>query len=237
MLDLMGTGGLSALGQTLRDALPILLSIVAAFSAFVFLSRAFSGRDGRRDGPNVVARMAAALGTALTSNWQLTLLALTAFVLSLASGWTTWDGMRNFTGEPILSLMITFGIQGVMLIIAWLIGESVAAGNSQSTSRFQVEKYVAIPAGILCFIGIANAMGLVDALHNSQSMNAALSIFANWALLIGVGLLVFSAIVLNQQSTILEPYLQSVRVMARNAVLWVMFLACMATSVFFSFDS
>ena len=33
------------------------------------------------------------------------------------------------------------------------------------------------------------------------------------------------------------PYVQSTRIIIKNAVLWVMFLACMATSVFFSFDS
>ena len=56
-------------------------------------------------------------------------------VLSLASGWTTWDGMKNFTGEPILSAMVTFGIQGVMLIVAWLIGESFATGMNQQMAR------------------------------------------------------------------------------------------------------
>src|SRR5688572_27618446 len=49
------------------------------------------------------------------SNWQLALLGLAAVVLSFASGWRTWDGMRNFTSDPLLSLMITFGIQAVML--------------------------------------------------------------------------------------------------------------------------
>ncbi len=62
------------------------------------------------------------------TNWQLFLLGLTGLVLSLASGYTTWDGMTNFTGDAILSLMITFGIQGIMLIAAWLIGESFAVG-------------------------------------------------------------------------------------------------------------
>ena len=58
------------------------------------------------------------------------MLGTAAIVLSLAGGWTTWDGMTNFTGEPVLSLMFTFGIHGVMLIVAWLIGESFATGMS-----------------------------------------------------------------------------------------------------------
>jgi hypothetical protein len=64
------------------------------------------------------------------TNWQLAMLGTAAIVLSLAGGWTTWDGMTNFTGEPVLSLMFTFGIHGVMLIVAWLIGESFATGMS-----------------------------------------------------------------------------------------------------------
>ena len=40
------------------------------------------------------------------TNWQLALLGSAAMVLSLAGGWTTWDGMTNFTGEPVLSLHV-----------------------------------------------------------------------------------------------------------------------------------
>ena len=38
-------------------------------------------------------------------------------------------------------------------------------------------------------------------------------------------------------SDLVRPYVQVVRVIIRNSMLWVMFLACMTTSVFFSFDS
>ena len=62
------------------------------------------------------------------NNWQLALLGATAIALSLASRYTTFDGLRNFTSAPLLSILIAFGIQGVMLIVAWLIGESFATG-------------------------------------------------------------------------------------------------------------
>src|SRR5262245_40216319 len=68
------------------------------------------------------------------SNWQLALLGATAIALSLASGYTTFDGLRNFTSAPLLSVLIAFGIQGVMLIVAWLIGESFATGMNQRTA-------------------------------------------------------------------------------------------------------
>ncbi len=65
------------------------------------------------------------------NNWQLALLGAAAIALSLASGYTTFDGLRNFTSAPFLSVLISFGIQGVMLIVAWLIGESFASGMNQ----------------------------------------------------------------------------------------------------------
>src|SRR5262245_16789731 len=68
---------------------------------------------------------------AFTDNWQLTLLASTGIALSLASAYTTFDGLRNFTSAPLLSVFISFGVQGVMLIVAWLIGESFAVGMNQ----------------------------------------------------------------------------------------------------------
>ena len=71
------------------------------------------------------------------SNWQLALLGATAIALSLASGYTTFDGLRNFTSAPLLSVLIAFGIQGVMLIVAWLIGESFATGMNQRTAERQ----------------------------------------------------------------------------------------------------
>ena len=36
------------------------------------------------------------------TNWQLALLGTAAIVLSLAAGWTTRDGMTNFTAESVL---------------------------------------------------------------------------------------------------------------------------------------
>src|SRR5215470_10045360 len=75
-----------------------------------------------------------AIEKALSENWQLTLLASTGIALSLASAYTTFDGLRNFTSAPLLSIFIAFGIQGVMLIVAWLIGESFAVGMHQRSS-------------------------------------------------------------------------------------------------------
>lgn len=70
--------------------------------------------------------------------WQLALMSATSIALSVASGWTTWDGMTQFTSVPLLSALITFGIQGVMLVTAWLIGENIVArraARSQALTR------------------------------------------------------------------------------------------------------
>ncbi|MGL4395183.1 MAG: hypothetical protein ACRCS9_01460, partial [Hyphomicrobium sp.] len=192
-------------------------------------------------------RLWAGLEDTMFSNWQLALLGATGLVLSAASGWTTWDGMRNFTGEPLLSGMITFGIQGVMLIVAWLIGESFATGmNTRSQTGKsglvspQVQTWLGAGIGVLLFVaGLALVMQWTGQADIRQASTEDLS----WArtgdklLIFAFGLLLVAMFVLYAASDIVKPYLQGARVMLRNSVLWVMFLACMATSVFFSFDS
>ncbi len=183
----------------------------------------------------------------ILSNWRLALLGATGLVLSLASGWTTWDGMRNFTQEPLLSLMITFGIQGVMLIVAWLIGESFATGMNQQVSDAAprginrgVQAAIGLATGTLLFFAVMaivlQSTGAID-WRNTGAADLSWSNLGDKLLLAVVGLLVFALVVVYATSDIIKPYLQGSRVILKNAVLWIMFLACMTTSVFFSFDS
>ena len=109
----------SELGRMLPGANGALAFSAACILAAFLLWRSPIGKRARTG-----------LENTMFSNWQLALLGATGLILSLASGYTTWDGMRNFTGEAVLSGMVTFGIQGVMLIVAWLIGESFATGMS-----------------------------------------------------------------------------------------------------------
>ena len=69
----------------------------------------------------IFARVRQGIEKALIENWQLTLLASTGIALSLASGYTTFDGLRNFTSAPLLSVLISFGVQGVMLSTAVIV--------------------------------------------------------------------------------------------------------------------
>ncbi len=189
-----------------------------------------------------------ALEETLFSNWLLALMAATAFVLSLASGYTTWDGMRNFTGEAVLSMMVTFGIQGVMLVSAWLIGESFAVGMNQRSSLAKrdpllepwVANVVGSVTGIALFIAVAvfflQSSSVVDT-RSAVVTGASWSKFSDKLLIIATGLLMVVLIAIYAASDLVRPYLQSGRVIIKNSVLWVMFLSCMATSVFFSFDS
>lgn len=181
------------------------------------------------------------------SNWQLGTLAATGLVLSLASGYTTWDGMRNFTGEGVLSAMVTFGIQGVMLIVAWLIGESFATGmNTQASagqSRLvnpQLQIWLGTIIGVVLF-GLGTLLllqwtGATD-VRQASSEDLQWSKTGDKFLMFGAGLLLVALFVLYAASDVIKPYIQGSRVIVRNSVLWLMFLACMATSVFFSFDS
>jgi hypothetical protein len=168
------------------------------------------------------------------TNWQLTLLGSAALVLSLAGGWTTWDGMRNFTGEPVLSLMFTFGIHGVMLIVAWLIGESFATGMSSVPQR----GYARVTAPLIAIAAVASLLLLLVALaayHFRYGIPA--DQLMHVTAVAGAVMLVITLLAVFSGSDVIAPYTQALRIIARNSMLWVMFLACMSTSVFFSFDS
>jgi hypothetical protein len=175
----------------------------------------------------------AAIEKTMLTNWRLALIGGSALILSLAGGWTTWDGMRNFTGESVLSAMFTFGIHGVMLIVAWLIGESFATGMNQVRGRHG--KTISAPMVALSLIGGAFVLTalVIGIVHAGVSNDQLLYGFAA----AGALLLFVSAIMLFSKSDVIQPYAQGIRIVAKNAMLWVMFLACMATSVFFSFDS
>ncbi len=177
------------------------------------------------------------------SNWRLVLLGITGIVLSVSSGWTTWDGMTNFTGSPILSFLITFGIQGVMLIAAWLIGETFAQSFVGGSSGRKGTTLI----GALTVLGLLTALIVGFLLLNNFSNNDlnALVAVGQWATdhitEIGIGVAVVAVIWLASSvghgEDLISPYLRGIRTILSNLPLWVMFLACMATSVFFSFDS
>lgn len=216
------------------------IAATLAIAGLIWLARSTFGR-----------RVGRAVEETMFANWQLALLGSTGIILSLASGWTTWDGMRNFTGDPILSLMVTFGIQGVMLIVAWLIGESFAVGMNHrpqrrgaregagefSTFLHRLQPLVAAIVGILLFVAVMllamQWLGTVD-INNPALYNKGLWALSDKLLFAAAAILIVAIIAINAGSDLVEPYTQSARVIVKNSVLWVMFLACMATSVFFS---
>ncbi|MGI9426597.1 MAG: hypothetical protein ACR2PA_25695, partial [Hyphomicrobiaceae bacterium] len=233
---------LVAIGQELGTLLPTGQSLIAFAILSILFALLFLSNTGRK--------LREQLAATVFSNWRLALLGATGIILSIASGWTTWDGMRNFTQEPILSLMITFGIQGVMLIVAWLIGESFATGmNFRPTAQNEGQSRSAIRAlqpligsviGILLFSAIVllilNQVS-PDLLSQQQLESNNWILLPDSLLLAAVGILLSATLLMNAGSDIVGDYLQAARVIVRSAILWVMFLACMATSVFFSFDS
>jgi len=185
------------------------------------------------------------LEDAIFTNWQVVVLGSAGLVLSLAAGWTTWDGMRNFTNEPVLSFMITFGIQSVMLIIAWLIGESFATGmHRQAPARSGLSRTalsgVGAVVGLLFFAAVLTLVlqstGTID-IRKAATDDFTWANYGDSALIVLVGVLTAMLFLAYSASDVLKPYTQGTRIIVRNAMLWVMFLICMATSVFFSFDS
>ncbi len=212
-----------------------------AVSLFIFCTIALLLRT------RVAKRLFAVIEETVFENWQLGLLATTGLVLSIAAGVRTWEGMTNFTNEPLLSGMITFGIQGIMLIVAWLIGESFATGmnmtpqngGSKIVNR-STQNVLGAIIGLLLFVaGMILFMqwtGQSD-IRNASAEELSWSQTGDKFLMFGTGLLLVALFALYAASDIVKPYIQGARVIIRNSMLWVMFLACMTTSVFFSFDS
>jgi len=233
---------LSAVSDTLGQFKPtsqslLIFAIILIGSAYLYFTP-----DGRK--------LREHLGETIFANWRLGLLGATGLVLSLASGWTTWDGMRNFTKEPVLSLMITFGIQGVMLIVAWLIGESFATGMNYkpSSSSQRGRSFNFVEPAIGTIIGVFLFAAIVLLILKQTWADEYVATDGTWTgaggyllptglLIAVVAILFLLALIMNSGRDIAGNYLQAMRIIIRSAVLWVMFLACMATSVFFSFDS
>ena len=234
---------LNSIGNDVGQILPTSQSLIALAIICMLISVLYLSNVGKR--------IREVLTESVFSNWRLALLGATGLVLSLASGWTTWDGMRNFTHEPLLSLMITFGIQGVMLIAAWLIGESFATGMNYRPNGPGRVGNSGRAAGILqpvlgTIIGLmlfgAVAVVIVNQFGGNQILESQLAsqqwaVLPNGLLFAAIVILLVATLAITTGKDILSDYLQAVRVTVRSAVLWVMFLACMATSVFFSFDS
>ncbi len=221
---------LVAIVETIRNALsglstPLVLGLVALFLVM---------RSG------FLKRVGSVIETLFFTNWQLGLLTATGVVLSAASGWTTYIGIRNFTSEPVLAVMIAFGIQGVMLIVSWLIGESFATGMTQQApaGNAKADRTSMKAALAITLFGIAVAsLALIiqfGTARSSEVSAAQVLPFLYWG---AAGLVMIGLLVVASKAHTFRGYFDAMRVMARTSVLWVMFLACMAASVFFSFDS
>ncbi|MGI9410562.1 MAG: hypothetical protein ACR2OV_10845, partial [Hyphomicrobiaceae bacterium] len=234
---------LNSIGKDVGQILPTSQSLIALAIICMLISVLYLSNAGKR--------IREVLTESVFSNWRLALLGATGLVLSLASGWTTWDGMRNFTHEPLLSLMITFGIQGVMLIAAWLIGESFATGmnyrpngparsGNSGPAAGMLQPVLGTIIGLMLFGAVA--VVIVNQFGGNQILESQLAtqqwaVLPNSLLFAAIVILLVATLAITTGKDILSDYLQAVRVTVRSAVLWVMFLACMATSVFFSFDS
>jgi hypothetical protein len=190
-----------------------------------------------------VGRLGRSLEETVFTNWRLAVLGTTGIVLSLVAGYTTFDGLRNFTGGGMLSLLATIGIQGVMLVTAWLIGESFATGmNHRAAEGGGRRPADPIIGGFLGLVLVAIVFYWLLKSNDATigwtgNSSAQLDRFSNIALYFALGVIVLAIIAFNRNSDLALPYVQSGRIIIKNAILWVMFLICMSTSVFFSFDS
>lgn len=172
-------------------------------------------------------------------NWQLVLLGLTALALSVASGWTTWDGMANFTDSRWLSFLITFGIQGVMLVTAWLIGETFVNELPERDRKAPLGRFMraasTVMSGLAVLLMVVAALALFHLLPRLSGSLVGDGFPATPLILVAIALLIASTFITSRD--IQNAYSTHARTILRNLPLWFMFLLCMGASIFFSFDS
>ena len=246
------------INELMHQALPYISGAISlAFAVLLgrLLWRRWHAAKARGEG--LLSGISSAIEETILTNWRLALLGATSLVLSLASGYTTWDGLTHFTcpspepnliicpGAHILSAMATFGIQGVMLIAAWLIGESFASGlrgdgaagrSSAHAARVDAVARYAILLSLGCML--AYFSGISTSVTERMAANSAWVPLVDKGLLWGGALLLIAAVALAiSRPSVLEPYIWAVRTVVSNAMLWLMFFACFTISVFFSFDS
>ena len=133
-----------------------------------------------------------------------------------------------------------------MLIVAWLIGESFATGMNQRTAGRQAPAHGRCHRRHAAGRGVRRHRLLLGAAPvQRRQPDQAAGLQADWIKVADVSVYFLLVMVLvgmiafgfRRGGDISTPYVQSVRLIVKNSVLWVMFLASMAASVFFSFDS
>jgi hypothetical protein len=173
--------------------------------------------------------------------WKLALLASAAVALSIASLWTTFGGLTSFTRNPWLPFLIGLGIQAVMLMSAWLIGESFAEalsgrGAGMSTARRSIEIWLGTALGIL--LAAVGIWWLLEGIGEAPWEPT--DELSRRAMVLGRILVAILAVIglayCLRRNEFVRPYVQGLGGMVKSTVLWVMFLASMTASVFFSFD-
>lgn len=171
------------------------------------------------------------------ANWRIALLAMTSVVLSVASGWTTWDGMSNFTSAPALSFLITFGIQSVLLISAWMLGEALVNRFRNSKSDTVFTGLSGLLVVLLGLALMAAAISTTDAVHHLPGSVVRFLATPGFWIGVSIAVIVVLAGLVFRWVSQPAPRRNPTRAFLNTAMLSFMFAACMATSVFFSFDS
>ena len=154
--------------------------------------------------------------------------------------------MRNFTNEPVLSLMITLGVQGVMLVLAWFIGirvsEHVFDTRPQNTGspNGAVTRFLSKVAEIITFVLAAAAiLYLVGNYFGGKQLlpTRILGFELPGPLLISLGLSLALLATIKFGMVLLQGALGFVHFIVLNVTSVSMFAVCIFISIFFSFDS
>ncbi len=149
----------------------------------------------------------------LFSNWRLALLGQRGPAAVARRRLDDLGRHAQFHRRAVLSAMFTFGIHGVMLIVAWLIGESFATGMNQVRGPNGARVSPPIVALSVLGGGLVLAALVAYADHGSASRTISFS-----TVLGGGGAVVLATVLvlMFSKSDVVQPYAQGLRIVAKN---------------------
>jgi hypothetical protein len=78
-----------------------------------------------------------------------------SIALSVVSFWNTWAGMTDILGNPLVSILATIGVQGLMLVFAWKLGFDLFGRNGASAAASVLFSSLAYAAAMAMSSGFA----------------------------------------------------------------------------------
>ena len=81
--------------------------------------------------PGQVGRLTVFIARFISRQGFVALMVASALALSAASFFNTYKGMTEYMGNPVMTSLIAFGLQGIMFAMAWIIAQWMGTGHGR----------------------------------------------------------------------------------------------------------